>query len=479
MPTTASPFSSSFRVLLLAVFFCAGLAPVRADDKPAAELSDATAGKLQDLKALEDANKMDEASALVDTLLTTADPKSFDRAVLSRIKATYLFRKNDTTSRFAAIEPLQTALDLSDTYGFFEVKDAQQLRFYIANLCFERGSTSKDPAAQLADYETARGVIARWIEIAQTNPSALPPPPPSANSMENAEMFYAQLLYTEANLDPKHVDKDLIKKALVETEKGLRSADAPNENLYVLQLATLQQLGNYADAADVLEFILKTKPDNKSYWQQLTAFYAALSNEAIKAKDEKKAFEYNLRAIVTIERAHKYGALNKPEDNFELFSLYFNIGQYQQGAELLESGLHDGSIKSTPGNWVLLADAYQQLHKDLKAVDVLHETASLFPEKGQFNFVAAQILYSMDKTADALADIQACVARDGGEKPAQSWLFYAYLAIELQKFELAGQAVESAAKYPHSPADDKTIASLREAVKSAIAQRDAAFRKTE
>jgi tetratricopeptide (TPR) repeat protein len=479
MSTTASPLSSSFRVLLLAVFFCAGLAPARADDKPAAQLSDATSEKLQDLKGLEDANKMDEAMALVDSLLATSDPNSFDRAVLSRIKATYLFRKSDTSSHYAAIEPLQTALKLSDTYGFFEAKDAQQLRFYIANLSFDRGASSKDPAAQLADYETARGMIVRWLEVAQTNPSAQPPPSPAPDSMESAEMFYAQLLYTEANLDPKHINLDLVKKSLVETEKGLRSAAVPNGNLYVLKWAALQQLGDYADAADVLEFILKTKPDNKSYWQQLTAFYAALANDAIKAKDEKKAFEYNLRAIVTIERAHKYGALNKPDDNFELFSLYFNIGQYQQGAELLESGLHDGSIKSTPGNWVLLADAYQQLHKDLKAVDVLHETARLFPEKGQFNFVAAQILYGMDKTAEALADIQACVARDGGEKPAQSWLFYAYLAIELQKFELAGQAVESAAKYPHSPADDKTIASLREAVKSAIEQRDAAFRKTE
>ena len=479
MSTTASPFSSFFRVLLLAVFFCAALAPVRADDKPAAELSDATSEKLQDLKPLEDAGKLDEAIALVDSLLATVPANSFDRAVLSQSKATYLFRKNDTTSRFAAIEPLQTALNLSDTYGFFEAKANQQLRFYIANLCFERGAINKDPTAQRGDYDTARTVIERWIEVAQTDPSALPPPSPAANSMENAEMFYAQLLYTEANLDPKHVDLDLIKKALVETEKGLRSAVAPNDNLYVLQLATLQQLGHYADAADVLEFILKTKPDNKSYWQQLTAFYAALANEAIKDKDEKKAFEYNLRAIVTIERAHKYGALNRPEDNFELFSLYFNIGQYQQGAELLESGLHDGSIKSSPGNWVLLADAYQQLHKESKAVEVLHETAQLFPQNGQFNFLAAQIFYGMDKTADALADIQACVAKGGGDQPAQAWLFYAYLAIELQKFELAGQAVESAAQYPHSASDDKTIASLRDAVKSAIAQRDAAFRRTE
>jgi tetratricopeptide (TPR) repeat protein len=477
MFTAASPFSRSFRVLLLAVFFCAGLVPARADDKPAAQLSDAVNDKLQgDLKTLEDANKWDEAMAMVDSLLTTVDPNSFDRAVLSEKKATYLFQKNDQSSRFTAIGYLQTALRLSDTYGFFEAKDAQQLRFYIANLCFERGSASKDPAAQLADYNTARTVIERWIEVNNTDPTAAPA---TADSAEASQLFYAQLLDTIADLDLKHVDVDLVKKALAETEKGLRMSARPNENFYIVKLATLQQLGDFADAADVLEFLLKAKPNNKSYWQQLTAFYAILAERADKEKDTQKSFEYNVRAIVTIERAHKYGAMNKPEDNFELFSLYFNIGQYQQGAELLENGLHEGTIKSDKKNWTLLADAYQQLHKDLKAVDVLHETASRFPESGQFNFLAAQILYGMNKTAEALADIQACVARDGGTKPAQSWLFYAYLAMELQKFELAGQAVESADKCPHTPDDDKTIANLREAVKSAIAQRDAAFQRTE
>ena len=204
---------------------------------------------------------------------------------------------------------------------------------------------------------------------------------------------------------------------MAEAEKGLHSTARPPENLYVIKLAALQQLGDYADAADILEHVLKTKPDNKSYWQQLTAFYATLASEAEKAKDKEKSFEYNLRAILTIERAHKYGAMNKPEDNFELFSLYFNIGQYQQAAELLETGLHDGTIKSSQKNWVLLADAYQQLHKDLKAVAVLQEAAKRFPEEGQFDFLAAQILYGLNKTADALADIQSCVARDGGEKP--------------------------------------------------------------
>jgi tetratricopeptide (TPR) repeat protein len=473
MFTAAPPFSSSFRALLLAAFFlAAGFAPARADDKPPPELSEAVSDKLQDLKPLDDANKVDEAIAVVDSLILTSGPTSYDRAVLERIKANYIFRKND---RFGAIDSLETALNLSDTYGYFDAKDAQLLRFYIANLCYERGSTSKDPSAQLADYTTARSNIERWLEVTKTDPTAKPA---ASDSVANAEIFYASLLYTIAEVDSKHIDLSLIKQALVEVQKGLHSITRPSDNLYVIQLAALQQLGHYADAADIVEHLLKAKPENKSYWQQLTAYYAVLANDADTAKDKEKAFEYTVRAIVTIERAHKYGAMNSPEDNMELFSLYFNIGQFQQAAELLEAGLHDGTIKSTTKNWLLLANAYQALHKDLKAVAVLHNAAQLFPQSGQFDFLAAQIYYGMNKTAEALTDIQSCVAKDGGGKPSQSWLFLAYLAIELQKFELAGQAVESAAKCPHSPDEDKTIAGLRDAVNSAIAQRDSAFNRT-
>jgi hypothetical protein len=513
MFTAAPSFSSSFRVLLLAAFFAAGFAPARADEKPRPELSEATSEKLQDLKALEDADKIDEAMAVIDSLLLTAGPTSYDRAVLARIKATYLFRKND---RFAALDFLETALNLSDTYGYFDSKDTQLLRFYIANLLYERGSTTKDMDARRTDYTAARANIEKWLEVSRTDPTFVPP---AADSVANAEVFYASLLYTiGAELDSKNIDLDLVKKALAEAEKGLRSNARPNENLYVIKLAALQQLGSsadtagtnadktgneadkagnhdeaasyhskaasyrdeasskFADAADILEHILKSKPDNKSYWQQLTAFYAIMAQDAEMAKDDKKTFEYNVRAIVTIERGHKYGTLNKPEDNLELFSLYFNIGQYQQAAELLETGLNDGTIKSSQKNWILLADAYQQLHKDLKAVAVLQEAAKRFPESGQFDFLAAQILYGQNKTADALASIQSCVAKGGGDKKSQSWLFFAYLAFELQKFELAGQAVEHAAQYPESSATE--ITHLREAVQSAIAQRDSAFQRT-
>ncbi|HXA15121.1 MAG TPA: tetratricopeptide repeat protein [Opitutaceae bacterium] len=467
MRKAAPSFPSFFRVLLLTALLGAGVAsPARAEDKPRPEISDKVSEKLQDLKPLEDASDWDGAIALVDSLLKTAGHTSYDRAVLSQLKANYLFQKKDPID---AIPLLETSLKLSDTYGYFDSKTAQVLRFYLSNLYYERGSTNKDHAAQLSDYKKAGNIIEKWLEINRTDPTATPP---SADSLPNAEIFYASLLYSMAELD-QPANNTLIKKSLGEVEKGLRSTPRPSENFYVIQLAALQQLGNYTEAADVLEQVLKAKPDNKTYWQQLTAFYINLANST---KDGQQAFEYNVRAIITIERAHQHGAMKEPKDNLELVGIYFNVGQYQQATELLEAGLHNGAIESNTKNWMLLSYSYQELHKDLKAVAILNEASELFPKSGQFDYQAAQILYSLNNTAEALKAIQSCVAKDGGEQPGRSWLFLSYLAYELENFDLAGQAVENAAKFPGvSP---KEINNLREAVKSGLAQRAAAFQTT-
>jgi tetratricopeptide (TPR) repeat protein len=473
MCKSAPSFSALSRVLLLAALIANGFISARADEKPRPQLSEATGEKLQELAPLENEKKWDEAEALVDSLLATVDPTSYDRAVLSEIKVGYLFKEN---KQLETISLLETALNLSDTYGYFEVKDAQKMRYPLARLYYERGVTSKDPAAQLADYEKACATIEKWLQVNNTDPTASHA---STDTLTSAEIFYAQLLFTMAEIDQKHVNIDLIKKALGEIETGLRSTPRPSDDFYVLELAALQRLGDYPSAADVLEHVLKSKPDNKPYWQELVAFYEIMAGNAAKDNDEQKAREYNIRAILSIERAQQHGTLTTPEDNYTLVGIYFNVGQYGQAADLLENGLHNGTIKSTPPNWMLLANAYQELHQQLQAVDVLHEASDLFPNTGQFDYLASQILYGLNKTSEALTAIQSCVAKDGGEKPGQSWLFLSYLAYELQKYDLAKQAAENAVKDPHiSPTDASQAKRLGDAADNAIQQRAAALHTT-
>jgi tetratricopeptide (TPR) repeat protein len=474
MRTSASPFSNFFRLLLPALLLFAGPALARADDqdqpeKPKAELSEPVAEKLQGLAPLEAAKQWDQAISLVDSLLATVSPNSFDNAELSMIKANYLVKKNRPLD---ALEPLETALRLSDTYGFFAAR-AQDLRFYLANLYYDRGGTvnKKNVEAQTADYQKARTYIEKWLQITEQDHSGAPMSSDALSKLSNAKVVYASLLFTMADVDPKHPNIPLVRKALAEVDAGLSTTARPPDNFYVIKLAALQRLSDYAGAADILEHVLKTKTDNKTYWQQLVAFYMTLAGEAEKNRASQQARDYNIRAIVSIERAQQHGALLAPEDNFTLVGLYFNVGQYSQAAELLENGLHHGAIKSTESNWILLANTYQELHKDMKAVEVLREASGIFPTSGQFDYLAAQILYGLNKTSDALAAIQSSVAKNGGNQQGQRWLFLSYLAYELQNYELTKSAAENALKYPN--VDVHQADSLRDAANSALERREA------
>ncbi len=469
----AAPLSCLLRALLPVIFVASGLlSAARADEtQQPHELSDKTSDTLQQVQKLTDPSvkNYDGAIAAIDTAIAGTAPTSYDHAVLVATKAQIYFQKSDY---MGAIESLEDALSLGETYNYFDKKVIQQYRYYLATLYEEKATESKNPDVQNAYYDKARGFLERWFAVHKEMGS----PTYGSTEFTNAEYVYAALLFNIATQrDPKNVDHALVQKALDAVNTGLRSTLHPSDNFYVLELAADQDLGHYADAADILEHLLQAKPDNKTYWQQLSAFYLNLAGTAEEKQNDEAAHQYYIRAILSIERAQQHGAMNSPKDNFRLVTIYYNVGQYEQAAELLEAGLDNGNIDSTPDNWKLLAICYQQLHKDLKAVDVLRKASDRYPKMGQFDYLAAQILYSLNDTAGALKAIQSCVSRDGGDSPWEAWRLLTYLAIELQKFDIASDAVKHLANYSQiKPSEAKNLA---EAVKAAIAERDATVQR--
>ena len=475
MRKPAAPLSCLLRALLPVILIASGfLSPARADEaQQPHELSDKVSDALQQVQKLTDPSvkNFDGALAAVDSVLPGTAPTSYDRAVLVATKAQIFFQKSDY---MGAIDSLEVALNLGETYNYFDLRVLQQYRYYLATLYEEKATESKDPEVQNTYYDKARAYLERWFAVRK---ELGPQTYSTANSeFTNAEYVYAALLFNIATQrDPHHIDNALVEKTLDAVNAGLRSTLHPSDNFYVLQLAAYQVLGRYADAADVLEHLLLAKPDNKTYWQQLTAFYLNLAGMAEEKQNDDAAHQYYIRAILAIERAQQHGIMNSPKDNFRLVTIYYNVGQYEQAAELLENGLHNGTIDSSPENWKLLAICYQQLHKDLKAVDILREAAQLYPKMGQFDYLAAQILYSVNDTSGALKAIQSCVGRDGGDTPWDAWRLLTYLAIELQKFDIASDAVKHLAKYSQIPASEAR--NLDEAIKAAVAERDATVQR--
>ncbi|PAW74061.1 MAG: hypothetical protein B9S35_03935 [Opitutia bacterium Tous-C5TDCM] len=409
----------------------------------------------QKMKPLLDAKNWDGAMAVIDSVLVGLDPNGYDTAFLSDIKAKIFLQKNDYAS---AIGPMETTLRLADANkNFFDKKTILDVVYFLAQIYYQEGTSSKDPTVQKNYFNKSSAYIKRWL---QTTPK----------KNQEASLFYASILYNQAVVNPDKVDLELIKRVQTEVQEGLLTSLKPKEGFYVLLLASLQQIGDLAGSAEVLEQMVKVKPDNRTYWLQLLATYLNLGGGT--EKDEQKSRESFARAINTMERAQALGLMQTPKDNYNLVTMYYNAGQFGRATDLLYSGLKSGAIESDLKNWQLLAYSYQQIGRDAQAIAVLKEAGTAFPS-GQIEFQIGQIYSQMDnRTAEAYAYYSKAVEKGGLEKPHSAYMFLAYTAFELEKFDEALAAINKTIGSPDGQKDAQAPR-LKQAIEDAVKEREA------
>lgn len=463
MPTLLPTLSRRTKSRLLAALLAVGLPvlavgqqPAAAPTGPAKEFSEAVSKELPKMREFFDAQNFDGALTLINSLLPATGAESYDRAWLSQTKAQILLQKGQFAE---AIPPLELMITLSDKHGFFEKSQVTEYVFYLAQLYFQEASNAangtvaqrKPLAAKTATY------IQRWL---RDNPGT---------NVDN-HVAASSILYNLAVFDADNPDQALLKVALAEAERGLYMSPQPKDALYLLKLAILTQSGNLKDATELLELLLVKDPTNKQYWPQLAASYLGLAGET---KVPIEQFELNLRAILTIERAQKQGLMNSPRDNFNLVGLYINMQKFDQAIDLLEKGLRDGGIENIQQNWEFLASSYQQVNKDMKAIETLVEASKLFPQAGALDYQIANIYYSMDKVADAFKHAQIALEKGNLPRVQQVRVFAGYLAFELKEFEAGAKILEAAVK---DDPNAKDAARLLKATKDIIAEREEALK---
>ncbi|HYC72303.1 MAG TPA: hypothetical protein VEB66_13910 [Opitutaceae bacterium] len=452
-----SRFSPLLRVLGLAFALAATLpATAQQPQERNYSLTEGTSTELGKVQPMLQATPPNRAGALaiIDAQAAKVDPNSYDMAILMQVKAQIFLQDNQLAK---AIEPLERCLTLSNAHNptFFEARATQEYTYYLSALYYQEAVATKDPALQNRYYDKAEKYIADWSKIT-------PKPAPETLS------FYASLLYQRATANGDQVDVRRLRQSLEQTERALRLTTRPRDSFFQLKLACLLQLNENQQAAEVLELLVKQKPDNRTYWQQLAALYL---NQAasIGEKSPREAHELNVRSIVTIERAQAFGHMNTPKDNFNLVGIYFNIGQFEKAAELIETGLKSGALENDPKTWELLSFCYQQLRQEYKSIDALKRAAAAFPENGQFEYLTAQQYFSLEKTDDAFKHAKAAVQRGNLTRPHAVYLFLAYVAFELKKFDDALEAVNKALTFPEGQTDGNR---MKGAIEDAMKDRE-------
>lgn len=435
-------------VLLLALGVPAMLS---AQDTPNAQTSERAGEDLGKLQVLIDAKNWNGAINLLNGILRYAAPNSYDQALANDIVSKIYLQISDYA---ASIGPMEKAYQLGETYKFFDTRSQLDRIYYLAQLYYQEANNTKSSALQQQYFTKAASYIDTWLKTT---------PRPT----EDARLFYATLLYNQATINPENVDRTLLKQAQDQVNEGLHFTINPKENFYVILLATLQQTGQIAKTAEILELLVHKYPSKVTYWQQLMGTYANLAAET---KSPEKSDEYNLRTIVTIERAQALGMMNTPKDNYNLVGIYFNLGQFGEATRLLHKGLRDGTIESDIAKWELLAYSYQQIKKEFQAIETLQEATQHFPGTGRFDNQIAQIYYSLNRVDDAYKHLNLAISKGNLDKAGAVYYFLAYISFELLKFEEALVAVNKAAEFEENR--DSQLPRLKQAIEDAIKERE-------
>ena len=424
-------------------------------DAPKKEISDKVSEGLTKLRPLTDNKQYAEALALINGLITTAAPESYELTVLSQIKVQILL----TEAKYAeAIAPLETALRLGKAYDFIAERRYLEFTQILSQLYFQEATTTKDANLRDSYLNKAYQTIQIYLRENQS---------PTADSIAYA----ATMIYTQATMDPAKTDPKLVQEAKDLAEKGLLLTIKPRENFYVLILAALQQEGKNIEGAELLELLVTENPNSSQYWQQLQATYLTLANSS--EATAKQALEWNVRTINTIERAQKLGFLDTPRDHFNVVGILMNIQQFEEAIKMMEKGLANGKIESSQTNFEYLASSYQQVHKPQKAIEVLQRAAKLSPTEGELDYRISNIFYSIDKMSDAYTFGKSALQKGNLKNQPATQLFVAYLAFELKKFEEALPLAEAA---KDGGADNAER--LYDAIKNAVDERKAALEAT-
>jgi tetratricopeptide (TPR) repeat protein len=449
----SSPFRRiSQPVAIVAALACGGAVFAQTPEAPK-QLGEATSKALQQLKALEEAKNWAGIFAVLDAI-PNVQPNSYDAALIASAKANTYIKAEQYAK---AIEPMERALTLGDTYKYFEPRALLDFSYFLAQLYLQEGAASKDPALQNRYLTKATDYFKRWLDNSKK---------PTPEVM----VAYASALYYRAVSDSKNVNKELLSQAEKEAEKGLLMSTVPKESFYTLLLSIYQQQNDLVRSSEILELLLKQNAQKKDYWAALMVTYLNLANENEK-KDPEDYRSYLTRTIVTVERAQALGFLNTPKDCMNLVSFYMMAGQGNAATDYLYNGLKNGKIESDAKAWMNLALIYQQNNKELQAIAVLNEAAKLYPKNGQIDYLIGEIYRQIEKTREAQTYYRQAVDKGGLDKPYVVYQLLAYAAFELGEFDQALEAAKKALEFPEAKKDAQ-LPRLKQAIEDAIKERE-------
>lgn len=150
---------------------------------------------------------------------------------------------------------------------------------------------------------------------------------------------------------------------LAPARKAIELYEKPNQNPYVLVMASYYERKMYPEATKAVEDLVKTFPENSKWWTQLGMFYMLTEDYP--------------RGLSTMEVAHKQGYLETESQIKQLAQLYASNGIPFKAAMVQEEYVDKGLIKKNKQTLSVMATTFQNAKEYAKAAKYFGEAAKV------------------------------------------------------------------------------------------------------
>ena len=206
-------------------------------------------------------------------------------------------------------------------------------------------------------------------------------------------------------------------------------AKEPNESWRNLQLAIHVELGQIPEAIDLLK-------DNIGIWPDKLRFYQVLSGMYMEINDDEGALS---ALIIPWHR----GMLESEEDILNLTRLSLFLENPARAGAILSEAMGRGYVEQNSDNLGLLLSAWTTAREMDRAVGVIDRLAEL-ADDGEFYYRKAMLLNESGDWAGVVDSCGRALEKGGLSSPGEVWILQGVALAELQRFDEAIDAFESA-----------------------------------
>lgn len=220
------------------------------------------------------------------------------------------------------------------------------------------------------------------------------------------------------------------KNAIIPARKAISLYKEPNQNPYIIVMASYFELKDMKSATKAVEELVKAFPENPRWWVQLGSFYMATED-----------YERGLSAM---ELAYKQGFLETENQIKQLAQLYATNGIPYKAALIQEKFVKEGLIESTKQSLSVLASTYRNAKEFRKAAEYFGKAANL-SDDGEYFKDQANMLMAVEDFKSAIKAYDAALAK-GVKRKGIVYMGVAEANFYLRQWKPAHKAIKLAMK---------------------------------